>query len=507
MPTTARHGLRQRLTNAFAGVQRRLLRSDRPPVVVSARTRIVGWFMLLLLLAGLTSIVVVRQVLLLRVDERVEEQLRQEAAELEALAGGTDPETAEPFGTDVEALFRVHLRRNLPGRAETFLAFTGANVYPAVGRRAAELQEDDTLLRRFASIEQPQRGQVEAGEQGTAEYLAIPLMGPEGETLGVFAVFQFRAPLVEEVDAVTRLMAGVGIVLLVVASSVVWGIANRLLAPVRSLTSAARSISESDLDRRIEVTGDDELAQLATTFNAMLDRLETAFQSQRSFVDDAGHELRTPITIIRGHLELMGDDPADREEALAIVEDELARMSRFVEDLLVLAKSQRPDFLAFDTVDVATLSGELAAKMRALAARDWRVEATGHGRVVADRQRLTQAVMQLAANATQHTGEGDTIGLGTAVRDGELRVWVRDTGAGVPRHEQDRIFDRFARSKDAPRRSEGAGLGLSIVRAIAEAHHGSVGVTSRLGEGATFTLRLPVDQPDPDDATAEEQPR
>lgn len=457
-----------------------------------------AWFLLLLVLAGLTSIVVVRQVSLLRVDERVEEELRQEAAELEALAGGTDPETAQPFGTDVDALFRVHFQRNLPGRAETFLGFTGANVYPAVGRRAAELQEDEDLLRRFSAIEQPERGQVDAAALGIAEYLAVPLMGPDGETLGVFAVFQFLDPRLGDVDAVTRLMAGVGLVLLVVASSVVWGVANRLLAPVRDLTSTARSISESDLDRRIEVTGDDELAQLARTFNGMLDRLETAFRSQRAFVDDAGHELRTPITIIRGHLELMGDDPQDREETLGIVEDELARMSRFVEDLLLLAKTQRPDFLALDTVDVELLTGELAAKMRALAPRDWRVESTGRGRIVADRQRVTQAVMQLATNATQHTGTGDTIGLGTEVHDGHVRILVRDTGEGVPVHEQDRVFARFARSRDAPRRSEGAGLGLSIVHAIAEAHHGRVELESVPGEGATFTLVLPVDQPDPD---------
>ena len=111
------------------------------------------------------------------------------------------------------------------------------------------------------------------------------------------------------------------------------------------LADTARSISETDLTRRIPVSGRDEIAELARTFNAMLDRLEAAFATQRAFVSDASHELRTPITIVRGHLELLGDDPQERRETIALVTDELDRMSRFVDDLLLLAKAERDDFL------------------------------------------------------------------------------------------------------------------------------------------------------------------
>jgi len=266
------------------------------------------------------------------------------------------------------------------------------------------------------------------------------------------------------------------------------------LRPVESLTSTARHISESDLTQRIEVRGRDEIAKLAETFNAMLDRLERAFGSQRQFLDDAGHELRTPITIIRGHLELLEDDPEEREETLALVLDELDRMSRMVNELILLAKAERPDFLQTEVVDVAPLTSELLSKASALAPRKWSVDGEGRGKIVADRQRLTEALMQLAQNAVEHTREDDGVALGSALDGREARFWLRDEGSGIAPADQAMIFDRFERR--GPRSKEGGfGLGLSIVRAIAEAHGGRVELRSELGRGALFTVVLPVDGP------------
>jgi signal transduction histidine kinase len=231
----------------------------------------------------------------------------------------------------------------------------------------------------------------------------------------------------------------------------------------------------------------------------MLDRLEEAFKTQRRFIDDAGHELRTPITIIQGQLEVLEDDPEERAKTLEIVMDELDRMSRFVNDLLLLARAERPDFLNLETIDVEMISRELLAKASSLAPRAWSMEGVGKGRVVMDRQRVTQAVMQLAHNAAQHTEEGSEIALGSAVVDGEARFWVKDSGPGIPARDQADIFDRFRRGSRGRKTSEGAGLGLSIVKAIAEAHHGRVELESRPGAGATFAVVIPVDQP-PGDA-------
>jgi signal transduction histidine kinase len=285
----------------------------------------------------------------------------------------------------------------------------------------------------------------------------------------------------------------VSLAVLLIASALAWVIAGRVLAPLRTLRRTAEEITETDLTRRLDVHGDDEIAELGRTFNAMLDRLEAAFASQKALVSDAGHELRTPITIVRGHLELLGDDPAEREETIALVTDELDRMARFVDDLLTLAKAEQADFVRPEPLDLDVLTEELFAKAQALAERDWRLAATATGRLSADRQRLTQAVMQLAQNAVQHTAPGDRIALGSQLRNGTARVWVADSGPGVPADEQERIFDRFHRAGDTQRRSDGAGLGLSIVRAIAEAHGGRVELDSREGHGATFTLIVPTE--------------
>nr|WP_228035415.1 ATP-binding protein [Oculatella sp. LEGE 06141] len=270
-----------------------------------------------------------------------------------------------------------------------------------------------------------------------------------------------------------------------------WLAAGRALLPLRFLTEMARSITGSDLTRRIPVKGSDEIAELSKTFNEMLDRLQATFVSQRNFINDAGHELRTPITIVRGHLELMGSDPQEQGETLDLVFDELDRMNRFVNDLLLLAKAEQPDFLNVAPVDTDLITLEFFAKAKALAERDWRIVIENPGCVVVDRQRLTQAVMNLAHNATHHTRREDTIEIGSSLTATDARFWVRDTGEGIPLAEQERIFERFARGAKN-RRSEGAGLGLAIVSAIAEAHGGRIELSSQVAIGSTFAIILPV---------------
>jgi signal transduction histidine kinase len=226
----------------------------------------------------------------------------------------------------------------------------------------------------------------------------------------------------------------------------------------------------------------------------MLDRLQGAFTTQRRFLDDASHELRTPITVIRGHLEVMSDDPADREHTMTLVGAELDRMKRIVDDLLLLAKAEQPDFLHPGPVELAELTVELLATARVLGERRWRLDALAEETVQADGERLTQALMQLTENAVAHTRPEDLVAIGSAVRDGRVELWVRDTGPGVAADVRERIFDRFARADGFATR-EGAGLGLAIVASIAEAHGGRVRLESAVGQGATFTLDLPLRRP------------
>jgi signal transduction histidine kinase len=460
-----------------------------------ARPRILAACILLLAVSTVTSILFIRHILMTRLDEEINTQLTQEVGEFRRLVGGRDPRSGEPFGSDVRAIFDVFFSRNVPGEGEALISLVDGRIYRTKSsvEGALDVPELRELTRRWAALKVPKADRVETS-QGPLLYLGVPIGTRARDVSGTFVVANFPAEERGEIDNAIRVVGQVSLAVFVVASLLAWGLAGKVLAPLRLLNETARSISETDLTRRISVTSNDEVSQVATTFNDMLDRLESAFIAQRQFIDDAGHELRTPITVIRGHLEVLGEDPVEREETLALVMDELDRMGRIVNDLLLLAKAQESDFLNLETVQVRSLVTEVLAKSRGLATRQWTLEAEGSGIIVGDRQRLTQALMQLAQNAVQHTTEGDTVGLGAALHNHEARFWVSDTGPGVPLEEQERIFERFTRGRNGHRQSEGAGLGLSIVRAIAEAHGGRIELWSRPSAGATFEIVVPADQ-------------
>jgi signal transduction histidine kinase len=464
-------------------------RSPRRRRLGGARLRILGWYVLLLVAATVLSVLLLREVLVRQLDDEVEASLVQEAEELRALARGRDPETGQPFGRDVDAVFDTFLDRNIPPEGESLFTFVEGRPYRASFGAPYRLDGDRALVERWSRLRSTERGDLDT-PAGPVRYLAVPLRFGE-ETRGVFVVANFMAGERAEVDHAIQVAAVVSVSVLLVASLVAWVVAGRVLAPVRVLTDTARSITETDLTQRIPVRGRDEIADLTATFNAMIERLEAAFATQRAFVDDAGHELRTPITIIRGHLELMGDDPAERRQIVELVTDELDRMSRMVDDLLLLAKAERPGFLEPEPVEVGVLTRELHHKVAPLAERDWRLERAAAVTVMADRQRLTQALTNLAQNATQHTEDGDVIALGSEATQHEVRIWVRDTGTGIDPADHERIFERFSRAANGRRRSDGAGLGLAIVQAIADAHGGRVELRSRVGAGSTFTLVVP----------------
>ncbi len=454
------------------------------------RARVLGTCAILLVVAATLGLFVQRAVFLGRLADDVDDSLERAREEMQRLAGGIDPATGEPFGDDVAAVFETFLSRNVPSADEVYLTFVGGAPFLATpGPDGVRLDLDDDFVGRWADVDQGARGSADTAG-GSVEYLVVPLQR-DGRTLGVFVVVSFVDDRRAEIDEGIRVEAVVSALVLVVVMGVAWLLAGRLLRPVRRLTATARSITESDLTARIPVETDDEIGELATTFNEMLDRLDEAFATQRRFVDDAGHELRTPITIVRGHLEVMGDDPTDRAETIALVTDELDRMARIVNDLLLLAKSEQPDFVRVEPVESSDLTTELFVKATALGDRRWQLDATAEGLVDVDADRVSQAVLNLARNAVEHTRPGDEIGMGSARGDDEIRWWVRDTGPGVPEAERAHVFERFRRGGGA-RTSEGAGLGLAIVRAVAEGHRGSVVLDDASGGGARFTISMPI---------------
>jgi two-component system, OmpR family, sensor kinase len=471
-----------RMTTTMTTTERR-----RSP---SARARILGWYVALLGVSLVAALLLQRAFLLAQVTATADEGLDQEVAELRQLAGGIDPETGEPFGGDVAAIFDTFLARNVPLEGEGIVTFVDGRPYKADVTGSALARTP--LVDEWSSITAPARGEFEATE-GPVRYVAVPLEDAGGAVLGVFAVAIFMANRLAQVEEVVRLGILVYGSIFLIASALAWVAAGGVLRPLRELTDAARSIDERDWSRRIPVGGDDEIAELGRTFNSMLDRLEQAFATQRRFIDDAGHELRTPITVIRGNLELMGDDAEERAQTVALVTDELDRMARIVDDLLVLAKAEQPDFVVAHPFDLGELTRDLALKGDALSDRIWKVDEVGEAVVVADRDRITQAVMNLMQNAIEHTPATAELALGSRLDGAEARIWVRDDGPGIPPQDLDRIFDRFARGRAGRRVSTGAGLGLAIVRTIAEAHDGRVEVDSVSGEGTVFTLVLPAE--------------
>jgi signal transduction histidine kinase len=470
------------------------------------RLRVLGSFAALLAIALLAGLFLQRTVLLQGLDRDIDSSLEQEREELETLAGGRNPLTGEPFNDNVQAIFDTFLSRNVPEEGEVYVAFVDGAPYKTT---LAPLRLDaiPALVDRWGSLTTGEGGQIET-EAGPVHYLAVPLRF-EGETRGVFVIAHFSASGREEIESAIRVEAVVTVLVLVVVTLIAWFVAGRLLRPVQDLTETAETITESDLTRRIPVEGNDEISRLAATFNEMLDRLETAFSAQRAFIDDAGHELRTPITIIRGHLDVMSDDSDDRADTMAVVSDELDRMGRIVSDLLLLAKAEQPDFLQLESVELADLTTELLVKSRALGDRAWQLDGCAEGAVRLDSQRVTQAMLNLARNSVEHTTQGGEIGIGSEWVGREVRFWVRDTGIGISASDQARIFDRFTRGGPG-RRSEGAGLGLAIVTVIAEAHGGRAGVDSTAGEGATFSIIVPqsltTTQPIPHWSTADDTP-
>ncbi|QFG21940.1 HAMP domain-containing sensor histidine kinase [Actinomadura sp. WMMB 499] len=461
-------------------------------VRVTARARIVGWMLLLVGLALAGSVAVTWSVLSGRLNDRVDNELTHEANKLRGyVQNGVDPNTGRR-PANLSELLTGYLIHNLPDSYETFFSVVDGRAESRSAQQPlARLDNDRAFVAEAARAKEPTYGWAETAA-GDVRYAVLPVRMPGDARQAALVVVEFRDAQREEVGATTRVLGFTAFGALAVAGVVGWLIAGRVLAPIRLVRQTAEQIGESDLTRRLLVRGNDDVAALASTFNRMLDRLESAFAGQRRFLDDAGHELRTPITVIRGHLELMGDDPQERAETRELLMEELDRMNRMVGDLIVLAKADRPDFLDVGEIDLADLTVDVVAKSRGLGDRRWRVGAVAEVRVLGDAQRLTQALMQLASNAVRHTGDGDTIEVGSAVRDGAVLLWVRDTGPGVPPEDHERIFERFVRAGSGPRPVEGSGLGLAIVASIAKAHGGTASVHSPLEGGAQFVLDIPL---------------
>ena len=293
---------------------------------------------------------------------------------------------------------------------------------------------DDTALIDRAVREATAKGGTVIGTASTPDgplrYIAVPIEMPGDPHKGVYV----RAVKLEsELGSVTSTITTYWIAAIAVLAAigiVGWFVAGRLLSPIRSLRDAADSITISDLSPRLQAEGNDDISDLTRTVNSMLDRLEGSVDVQRQLLDDVRHELKTPITIVRGHLEMMDShDVADVESAREIGIAELDRMTRLVDDIDLLAAVEGDQF-AMDELDLGALTARTGELVAVIAGHDWRVEAIGTGSIRGDHDRLLQAWLQLADNAAKYTPDGSGIEIGSAMDDDGARLWVRDHGAG-----------------------------------------------------------------------------
>ncbi len=301
-------------------------------------------------------------------------------------------------------------------------------------------------------------------------------------------------------DTLRRYTFGSLTVLFVASFGVGWLVAGRVLKPIGRITEVARDIQATDLSRRIDLGGpDDELRQLADTFDAMLGRLDGAFESQRQFIHEASHELRNPLAVIRTNLDVTLSDPDasvdDLRHTAEVVQKSTDRMGRLVDDLLVYARKGSLS-LESTTLDVADVVGEAVDEFEVPAREQGlTLEAVAPSGlwVVGDRLALRQALGNLLANAIRVSAAGTSIRVSAGRHEAWVWMAVEDQGPGIPATDHERVFQRFYRGDATAGAGAGrSGLGLTIVRQIAEAHGGEVRLVSEEGRGAAFALWVPA---------------
>ena len=293
---------------------------------------------------------------------------------------------------------------------------------------------------------------------------------------------------------------------LVLALFLGYFVSQRLLQPIRSMTDTVKSIEVSDLGTRLEVSDTkDELSELAVTFNRMLERIQQGFDQQQRFVSDASHELRTPVTVIRGYADMLSrwgrHDEETLQEGLEAIGSEAENMQELIEKLLFLARAdQKRQILHKELLDMQALVGDVFRKMQmAVDSHHLQLLANEPAMVLADKVTMRQMLRIFLENAVKYTPAGGVIRLSSRCSpddEGYIELVIEDTGIGIAEEEQEKIFQRFYRV-DSSRTKEagqpgGTGLGLSIAKWIADRHGIKIRVESQPGAGTRFTLKIPL---------------
>ncbi|MBI3163309.1 MAG: HAMP domain-containing protein [Chloroflexi bacterium] len=346
------------------------------------------------------------------------------------------------------------------------------------------------------------------GEQHPAQHASNgAAVVVNGETVGAVLVGSMIEPVLNPADedflrsvnlSILITSVAVGILALVLGSLLF----RQITSPLRALSQSARAIAGGDLGQRVKLDSDDEIGQVARSFNRMAESLAEADVQRRNMMADIAHELRTPLTVVQGNLEALMDGVYDlTPENVAAVHKQTVVLTRLVGDLRDLALAEAGQLRL--EVKVLSLADVIAQVTEGLEVQAHEKEVTlkselaaGLPKVQADEQRITQVLFNLISNALRHTPAGGTVTTSAELRDERILVSVRDTGTGIPPEDLPHVFERFYRADRSRARSTGgSGLGLTIAKQIVEAHGGQIWAQSWLGAGSTFTFSLPLSSP------------
>jgi two-component system OmpR family sensor kinase len=482
-------------------------------IPASLRWRLAGWVALVVVVSSGITFVAVYRGTGTQLHRQIDSEIAGDAGELAHALASARPRTpgqtlavargyisGQPFNASSTLQFAL-----VPGAGTaTNTPELFGNPAPDDGESVAVQAQENRLSHRLLTV----RGGFSTLELADIGYLRllkrqvrIPGAHARAGQLVTVGVGEPLASVARAQRGVARAFILAGLLTLAGALLGSLLIGARFSRPLRRMAAVAAQVDAGDLHPRIHDVAreGEEVRVLADAFNHMLDRLTDAFAGQRAFVADASHELRTPLTVIRGQLEVLAAqrDPSGAEvrRVERLAQAEIARITRLVDDLLLLAKAEQTQFLRLEPIALESFIGELWDGTTLLAKRRFELGEVPAGTLIADPDRLAQALRNLLANAIEHTARPGSGLVRLRVERpgaGHVRFAVEDDGPGIPAEQRERVFDRFHRTDAArDRASGGTGLGLAIVRAIVEAHGGRVAACASAAGGARIELELP----------------
>lgn len=441
--------------------------------------------------AGSVSFLIQRADALAQLDAHL--RSRVDAARMIVL-GPADPSSPTPTRfTSASDAARAVIAGTVPDAAEsTFALVDGKLAYVPGVPTTVRLDRDATVV--SAAARETAGGRTVLGSATTASgvyrYIAAPIRVAGDSTTAVFVMGASVDQALSGVFSQARTFALVALVTLLIVAALGWFASGRLLLPIAVLTRTAERITSRNRSERVPTRGNDDLSRLGRVLNGMLDRLDAELERRRRLLDDVRHELNTPITIVRGHLEILDvHDPELVRATRDLSIDELGRMSSLVSDLTRLAESEDAP-LEIAEVDLEQLTHDVQQRAGSLGPQRFAFGGAAAGTARLDRSKIFEAWLQLAENAGKYAPPDSAITIGSTVIGRDLLLWVLDEGPGVPDDARERIFERFGRVA-SHRGTRGSGLGLSIVRAIARSHGGDV-AHAPVGGGSRFTITIPL---------------